>query len=57
MDLIINLKNEIYITKLTRGFPYNGAITGYSTRSSEDIIRKDYANANKNIMNEKNKNY
>jgi len=47
MDLIINLKNKINITKLTRDFPYNCTITGFSTRSSEDFIRKNYANANK----------
>jgi len=45
VDLIINIRNGIHITKLTFNFLSNCAIAGFSTRSSEIFIRKDYANA------------
>ena len=45
MDLIINLRNGVYITRLIFDFLSNRAITGFPTRSSEIFIRKDYANA------------
>ena len=39
MDLIINMRNGIHITKLTFNFLSNCAITGFSTRSSDIFIR------------------
>ena len=45
VDLIINMRNGVNITKLTSNFLSNRAITGFSTRSPEIFIRKDYANA------------
>jgi len=45
VDLIINMRNGVYMTELTFNFLSNRAITGFPTRYSENFIRKDYANA------------
>ena len=45
VDLIINMRNRVNITKLTSDFLSNRAFTEFSARSSEIFIRKNYANA------------